>query len=141
MVDMNKVRDGLTHCRRMCEGVSHNPCDGCPYQGKYDCADTLKTDALEMITSSVSQGVVNQIKWERDMALAQLSDIGKGLGSKMDDVAKIVRCKNCKHKGISYECRLDRDLEEYGSYRTDKYDDWFCADGEEIEERETIWHK
>ena len=42
----------------------------------------------------------------------------------------IVRCKDCKKKGNSYLCRFDRDLEEYGSHRTDADDDWFCADGE-----------
>lgn len=42
----------------------------------------------------------------------------------------IVRCRDCKHKGDSYECILDRDLEEHGSYRTERFDDWFCADGE-----------
>ena len=38
------------------------------------------------LRSSVSQGVVDQIKWERDTALSQLAEIGKGLGEKMDDV-------------------------------------------------------
>ena len=49
VADIEKVIDGLEHCRLMCEGVSHNPCKGCQYQGKYDCADTLKTDALELL--------------------------------------------------------------------------------------------
>ena len=48
-MDREKVIQGLDHCRIMCEGVSHNPCQGCMYQGKYDCADTLKTDALAML--------------------------------------------------------------------------------------------
>jgi predicted RNA-binding Zn-ribbon protein involved in translation (DUF1610 family) len=46
---------------------------------------------------------------------------------------EIVRCKDCKHKGDSYECIFDRDLEEHGSHRTDADDDWFCADGERAE--------
>jgi hypothetical protein len=46
-----------------------------------------------------------------------------------DNHGELVRCKDCKHKGDSYECRFDRDLEEHGSHRTDAYDDWFCADG------------
>lgn len=46
---------------------------------------------------------------------------------------EIVRCKDCKHKGDSYECRFDRDLEEHGWHRTDADDDWFCADGERQE--------
>lgn len=42
----------------------------------------------------------------------------------------LVRCKDCVKKGNSYLCRFDRDLEEYGSHRTEADDDWFCADGE-----------
>jgi len=39
----------------------------------------------------VSQGVVDQIRWERDTALSQLEQIGKGLGSKMDDIAAMLK--------------------------------------------------
>jgi len=52
MSDIEKVIKGLEHCRLMCEGVSHNPCNGCPYQGYqgcFNCADKLKTDALELL--------------------------------------------------------------------------------------------
>ena len=48
-MDREKVIQGLEHCMIMCEGVSHNPCQGCLYQGRYDCADTLKADALALI--------------------------------------------------------------------------------------------
>ena len=41
--------------------------------------------------------VIAQFKWERDTAIEQLHEIGKGLGSRMDDVATVVRCKDCKH--------------------------------------------
>lgn len=39
----------------------------------------------------VSQGVVDQIRWERDTALSQLEQIGKGLGSKMDDIVAVLK--------------------------------------------------
>lgn len=39
----------------------------------------------------VSQGVVDQICWERDTALSQLEEIGKGLGSKMDDIVALLK--------------------------------------------------
>ena len=41
---------------------------------------------IELLKDSVPQRVVDQIKWERDIALSQLKEIGKGLGEKMDDV-------------------------------------------------------
>ena len=43
---------------------------------------------------------------------------------------ELIRCKDCKHKDDPFKCILDRDLQEYGSHRTNRYDDWFCADGE-----------
>ena len=39
----------------------------------------------------VSQGVVDQIRWERDIALSQLEQIGKGLGTKMDDIVDLLK--------------------------------------------------
>ena len=47
-----------------------------------------------------------------------------------DRDSEIIRCKDCKHKGIAYECILDRDLQEYGSCRRQEHDYWFCANGE-----------
>jgi len=60
-MDREKVIKGLEHCRLMCEGVSHNPCNGCPYQGYqgcFDCADKLKTDALELLKEQETTSTV-----------------------------------------------------------------------------------
>ena len=43
----------------------------------------------------VSKELFNQTVWERNVAITQLTEIGKGLGAKMDDVATVVRCKDC----------------------------------------------
>ena len=51
------------------------------------CETRKPTDFLA--ADVVSQGTVDQIRWERDLALSQLESIGKGLGSKMDDVAEV----------------------------------------------------
>lgn len=66
---------------------------------------------------------MNDMQMLADIAgmTAELIESGK--------LVRVVRCKDCEKKGNSYLCRLDRDLEEYGSHRTDAYDDWFCADG------------
>lgn len=37
----------------------------------------------------VSRGVLEQVMWERDLAISQLAEIGKGLGEKMDDVQEV----------------------------------------------------
>lgn len=56
----------------------------------------------------VSRALLDQIRWERDVAIEQLNKIGKELGEKMDDVAPVVRCKDCKFLMFSDcygECR------------------------------------
>lgn len=49
---------------------------------------------------AVERAVYEQVVWERDLAVKQLADIGKSLGEKMDDVAKLVRCRECRLHGI-----------------------------------------
>lgn len=49
MVDKGKVMNALTHCMLLNDGVSIHPCEGCPYQGSYDCADKMKSDCLELL--------------------------------------------------------------------------------------------
>lgn len=49
---------------------------------------------------AVSPGVVEQFKWERDIAIAQLEELGIGFGEKVPDMVEVVRCKDCKHWGI-----------------------------------------
>ena len=56
---------------------------------------------------------------------------GNALQILPDVMQELVRCKDCKYKGNAFECRLDSDLQEHGGHRTEDYDDWFCADGEE----------
>ena len=54
--------------------------------------DPVESSALEPDDDKqmVSRAVLRQAMWERDIALKQLSEIGKGLGEKMDDVAPVV---------------------------------------------------
>lgn len=46
---------------------------------------------------AVSLGVFEQVKWERDMAVSQLEELGLGLGQKKPDMVEVVRCKDCIH--------------------------------------------
>lgn len=66
---------------------------------------------------------IEQFKWERDVAIEQLNEIGKGLGSRMDDVATVVRCKDCKWWDKKWGC------ETFGFTRTNM-ENFYCADGE-----------
>ena len=59
-------------------------------RGGFELTEKAKT-TLEMLKSSVSQSVVDQIKWERNVALSQLNEIGKSLGEKMDDIVSLLK--------------------------------------------------
>lgn len=118
MPDTEKVIKGLERCKL----YNKLNCDKCPYDyngrgnGKSECTAELATDALALLKEQKKQ----RFFVDSDGKITPLPDV--------------VRCKDCKHKGISYECILDRDLEEYGSHRTQEYDNWYCADGERKEE-------
>lgn len=49
-------------------------------------------------TDAVSKGVVEQFRWERDVAMAQLEEYGIPFGTNKDeDVVRVIRCKDCIH--------------------------------------------
>lgn len=74
----------------------------------------------------VEQSVVDQIRWERDTAIAQLAEIGKGFGEQMDDVVEVkhgkwivdddgnIECSVCGHHGVGdlYCERCGADMRE-----------------------------
>lgn len=72
--------------------------------------DPVESSALEPDDDKqmVSRAVLRQAMWERDIALKQLSEIGKGLGEKMDDVAPVVHGYWIMHDdeilGLTCEC-------------------------------------
>lgn len=80
-----------------------------------------------------------QLIFERDLAVAQLKELGLELGEKNRDVVHVVRCKNCKYgKSGGFDGNV---LEEgvivcLNSELTDKlllmYEHDFCSYGEEI---------
>ena len=44
---------------------------------------------------AVSPGVLEQVRWERDTAIAQLEELGIGFGQKKPDMVEVVRCEDC----------------------------------------------
>ena len=104
---------------------------------KTEEAVAMAIQALEHASTieAVSVGTLEQFKWERDVALKQLEEIGKGLGSKMDDVVTIVRCQYCRwgrEACGNIECSVDSNLPpEYHGY------EWFCPNGERRKDART----
>ena len=72
------------HCNEVC---SEEPCE------LSDC-DWMAFIDKEPAADVISKGLYEQIKWERDVALAQLEEYGVSLGEKAD-VAEVVRCREC----------------------------------------------
>lgn len=86
----------------------------------------LQTIDEQPTVDAVPIGTVEQISWERDMAMQQLSEHGIPFGGNADDVIKVCRCKDCQW--------FDANSDYYDSY-CDKNgigveEDFFCADGE-----------
>ena len=89
---------------------------------------TLDPDEKEQI---VSRAVFEQVMWERDIALEQLAEIGKGLGERMDDVftAKdIIYCKDCAwHEYVDDD---GDDFEVCNYYSREVMGSQFCSEAE-----------
>ena len=51
-----------------------------------------------------SKGYVEQLRWERDLAVAQLEEIGKSLGEKMDDVKIVAAARWIEKRHGYFEC-------------------------------------
>lgn len=87
-------------------------------------ADPKLAYCIERIkgVDAVSRGVLDQVRWERDIALEQLADYGLSLGERAD-VVKVVRCKDCKHFDHSGFCKkIGMNFVKFGSD--------FCSYGE-----------
>lgn len=90
---------------KLIETIQLIPCWECDGQGTDECyscimervADAPAVDYIPMDAETVLKGVHDQIRWERDMAMESLKEIGVGFCEKTDDVVRVVRCKECKH--------------------------------------------
>lgn len=126
-MDREKVIKALEFCTN--QRIVDTCYGECPYavaDDEYKCLQ-MKLDALELLKESVPQRVVDQIRWERDTAFAQLEQIGKGLGSKMDDIVallkekegKPLRCKTCTMRdktGFCHRWNIEVKDDDYCSF-------------------------
>ena len=59
-------------------------------------AGTLKRYVKRVpAVDAVSRGVYDQIKWERDIAIEQLAELGIGFGAKVPDMVEVGACEGC----------------------------------------------
>ena len=81
---MDKVIDELTEYRAIGTPTQILEKIGglCVELGKYACIGTVE----ELQRAKQMEAVYGQVKWERDIAISQLEEIGISLGQKMDDI-------------------------------------------------------
>lgn len=125
-----EIKKALECCHTM--AVKCNECPLHERKGDWtngqDCDDVLHEEILKVWDNMFLIGSVEQIKWERDMAMQQLKEHGIPFGGVADDVVKVVRCKDCV-RGITYS----DDKYCNGGFRSM---DFFCADGVRKEQSE-----
>ena len=113
------------------------------------CIDSMKELIEEQPTvEAVPKSYAEQIRWERDVAVGQLNEIGCQFGQKMDEVKKleavpVVHCKECKnwHKDIGWCDKHSHFIDSDGSFcHPWESSNWkmfdendFCSDGERRE--------
>lgn len=71
-----------------------------------------------------NNSLLEQIRWERDVAISQLEEIGIGLGEKMDNIKEAVD----KSKPKKLVCKSDVIYNDGFS----KYKEYYCPNCEEI---------
>lgn len=119
----------ITRGKSVCE------CGKCDYHIKdsavFFCDNQrVLTDALTMLKESVPQGVADQIRWERDTALSQLEEIGKGLGEKMDDIVAMMKEQEAVEPTLIREGR-NKHYNDYVCPRCDNevvYEQNYCSE-------------
>lgn len=82
--------------------------------------------AAELVKNAPPAPIVSPMRYaqvlrERDMAMAQLEDIGAGYAEKMDDFVRVVRCKDCVWSGSNRvgnlcNCAINMHLVELDDY-------------------------
>lgn len=68
--------------------------DKCDDKRAFEQAILIAKDVPTIDT--VPRKAFDGILWENDVMRKQLADIRKSFGEKMDDVVKVVRCKDCE---------------------------------------------
>jgi hypothetical protein len=92
-------------------------------------------EALDMAIEAIRHDVIfEQIKWERDVAIAQLEEYDIPFGMKKDeDIVKVARCRDCCYQVHCYQTvshtKTHDGFKEYWSEPID-----FCSRGERKEE-------
>lgn len=124
MSDLISRREALDAICENCDTVEAV----CPH---YPCSRLVAVEKLSSAQpNAVPRTTYEQAMYERDIAIKQIAEIGKGLGEKMDDVERIVRCKDC----ISFRYDSEGNVTYCGPMGVRMEPEDFCSYGERKEE-------
>lgn len=98
-------------------------------------SDQILIDAIKELVDTqpvvdvVPISVLEQVKWEHDMAMKQLEEHNIPFGGIVPDVVKVVRCKDCKWSEIADP--IDTTLYKCFAFKTKRLMDEnsFCSIG------------
>ena len=112
-------------------------------------ASVKRVVAQQPSVEAVPKSYAEQIRWERDVAVGQLNEIGCQFGQEMDEVKKklenvpVVHCKECKnwHKDTCWCDKHSHFIDSDGEFcHPWESSNWkmfdendFCSDGERRE--------
>lgn len=89
LISRQDAIDALKICDNNEDGINCSKCplrderwDGAWEDDETNCYRKLMRDSAELLSAQPDRGYIEQIKWERDLAIRQLADLGYGLGEK-----------------------------------------------------------
>ena len=118
--------------------IKETVCKNCNSHNGIRCGSCWVDDTIGFLQESptidaVSRGVLDQVRWERDVAIKQLEEHGIPFCGIAPDVVKVVRCKDCKYYNREEsECYVKFDCD--GNKLCVGFD-YYCADGKRRAEK------
>jgi hypothetical protein len=88
------------------------------------------------VIDAVEKDIYEQVRFERDVAIGQLKELGIGLGQKKpNDLERVVRCKNCKHWQTDWKPTGTEHIDAHFCSLIGRtpFADYFCSFGEREE--------
>ena len=127
MMDRGKVKKGLEIILNGCDDIQ---CEDCRFHIK----EPTKPRRCGMIEEQIQEGALALLK-EQEAEISRISNAYLELVEKASKQPKVVRCKDCKHRGDrhKYLVAFVAEKQEMPYFFYDNRGEWFYADGERQE--------
>jgi hypothetical protein len=146
----------LDHGQYAIKALEQEPCDNCKYLDGDGCRLVFEFEQFgkasdecpndNNVSTTVSRGVFDQVRWERDIAIGQLKELGYEFGEKIEpcdnaisrqavslNAVKDLFCRICMESNLCYRsketCEDLRLFDELPSFNLTKTGHWIKKDG------------